>query len=159
MVLSTVYLVMLVAGADVVPAISDIPRDDSFTSLNTETIICPESSLKRTTAKTYEQILYLDRKRLNVNVDAIYEPAKPLSFPNVSYPFADWKAGIEGFVSVAVVVDKNGSVENIEVVCATNERFQAEALKAAMKMRYQPAMWHGRAVPDIAIQPFKFYLD
>ena len=154
----TICLLQMVAGEAVVPVQTAIPVDDSFQSLVTNVIVCPENSFKRTPAIVYGELLAEDRERLNFISGEIYDPARPRSPPSVAYPFPDWQNGIEGFASVAVLIDSKGDVVKVETVCATNERFEAEALKAAVTMHYHPASFKGKAVPDIAVQPFKFNL-
>ena len=64
------------------------------------------------------------------------------------YPAAARRAGLLGTVILMIVVDKDGSVGQIEVLRSPDQRwgFDLSAIDAVKQWRYEPAMMNGRAV-------------
>ncbi len=71
---------------------------------------------------------------------AINKDKVPLRYPDLAL-----RAGIEGTVYVAALVDKNGNVKNayIEIESGANAGFEEAALEQAMKLKYKPAINNG----------------
>jgi protein TonB len=67
---------------------------------------------------------------------AVNKEIVPLRYPDLAL-----RAGIEGTVYVAALVDKNGNVKNayIEIKSGANAGFEEAALEQAMKLKYKPA--------------------
>lgn len=60
--------------------------------------------------------------------------------PSPVYPRALKDAGVEGSVEIEFVVEKDGSVSNPRVVASTNRGFEASALQAIRRWRFEPGM-------------------
>lgn len=71
---------------------------------------------------------------------AVNKEKIPLKYPDLAL-----RAGIEGTVYVAALVDKNGNVKNayIEIESGANAGFEEAALEQAMKLKYRPAFNNG----------------
>ena len=67
---------------------------------------------------------------------AINKEKVPLRYPELAL-----RAGVEGTVYVAALVDKNGNVKNayIEIESGANAGFEEAALEQALKLKYRPA--------------------
>lgn len=96
--------------------------------------------------------------------DEIYEfvavEEKPAISENVvpKYPDAARRAGIEGTVFVAVVVDKEGKVTSAEVLKGPAELREA-ALEAAKATKFKPARQNDKPVSCKVVLPFRFVLE
>ncbi|MEO0203019.1 MAG: energy transducer TonB [candidate division WOR-3 bacterium] len=75
------------------------------------------------------------------------------------YPEVARKAGLEGRVTIAVIVDENGDVIHAEVVNSTNKVFEESALKAAYQYKFKPGMMKDKKVKVRVIIPFAFKLQ
>lgn len=67
---------------------------------------------------------------------AVNKEKVPLKYPELAL-----RAGIEGTVYVAALVDKNGNVKDayIEIESGANAGFEEAALEQALKLKYRPA--------------------
>ena len=74
------------------------------------------------------------------------------------YPVIARKAGIEGSVTVTVLIGKDGKVEAIGQVVG-NEIFHEAAKAAAMKTEFTPALQNDKPVKVWVSLPFKFRLN
>jgi protein TonB len=76
------------------------------------------------------------------------------------YPFSARRDGVEGRVVLRFVVNKEGQVENPEVVRAEPEGvFEESALKAIVRYRFSPALIDGIPVKCIVVLPVGFRLN
>ncbi len=74
------------------------------------------------------------------------------------YPPALLEAGVQGVVYVRFVVDTVGRVDTASIVVLDkpNPEFVDAVRTALVKMKYRPAILHGRAVSQLVEQPFVF---
>lgn len=75
------------------------------------------------------------------------------------YPEVARKAGIEGRVTVAVIVDESGNVIHAEIINSSNKVFDEAALKAAYGYKFKPGMMKDKKVKVKVIIPFAFKLQ
>lgn len=78
---------------------------------------------------------------------------------SVSYPEASRKAGVEGRVIVRFTVDKDGAVENPEVVRGVNEQLNEAAIAAVKAQEFEPGKQDGDPIRVQMTLPVKFRLD
>ena len=76
------------------------------------------------------------------------------------YPEEAIKSGMEGKVTIQVIIDENGKVMpgTEQVLSSTNEVFNAPALEAARECRFTPGQMGNRKVKVRANIPFAFKL-
>jgi len=86
------------------------------------------------------------------------EPPQPIVQVQPEYPEVARKAGLEGRVIVAAVVDENGNVIQASIHSSTNPIFNEAALEAAKKMKFKPARQKDIAVKVKVLIPFVFKL-
>lgn len=86
------------------------------------------------------------------------EPPQPVVQVQPEYPEVARKAGLEGRVIVAAVVDENGNVIQAYIHSSTNSIFNDAALEAAKKMKFKPARQKDIAVKVKVLIPFVFKL-
>jgi protein TonB len=86
------------------------------------------------------------------------EPPQPVVQVQPEYPEVARKAGLEGRVIVAAVVDENGNVIQASIHSSTNPIFNDAALEAAKKMKFKPARQKDIAVKVKVLIPFVFKL-
>lgn len=72
------------------------------------------------------------------------------------YPYEAKRLGLEGDVVVAFVVNADGSVRDAEVVRADRPEFEAAALKAVRRWKFEPGRHRGVAVPFRMTVPIVF---
>lgn len=66
---------------------------------------------------------------------------------NIKYPAACQEAGIQGRVIVSFVVNKDGSIQNVEVIRGVHEKLDAEAVRVVKSMpAWSPGEQQGRKV-------------
>lgn len=75
------------------------------------------------------------------------------------YPAALRAAGIEGSATIEFEVDTAGMVVRASVVSGTEREFEAAALRAVLKWRFEPGRRGGRAVPFRMVVPIAFSLS
>jgi len=86
------------------------------------------------------------------------EPPQPVVQVQPEYPEVARKAGLEGRVIVAAVVDENGNVIQAYIHSSTNSIFNDAALEAAKKMKFKPARQKDITVKVKVLIPFVFKL-
>ncbi len=86
------------------------------------------------------------------------EPPQPIVQVQPEYPEVARKAGLEGRVIVAAIVDENGNVIQVNIHSSTNSIFNEAALEAARKMKFKPARQKDIAVKVKVLIPFVFRL-
>ncbi|MBT4485471.1 MAG: energy transducer TonB [Candidatus Latescibacteria bacterium] len=74
------------------------------------------------------------------------------------YPEIAERAGIEGNVTMKVLVNKEGLVDSVEVIGGPKV-FHKSSIEAARKTKFTPAKHMDRAVSCWVIMPFKFELE
>ncbi len=84
---------------------------------------------------------------------------EPIKTVLPEYPEVARKAGLEGRVTVAAIVDENGNVIYAEVINSTNKVFEEPAVKAAYQYKFKPGMMKDRRVKVRVIIPFAFKLQ
>jgi len=99
---------------------------------------CPGTGTGTDVEKIYEQ----------QTVGLIPPQIIPSSRALPKYPDLPRKAGLEGTVILLIVVEKDGTVGQIEVVRSPDQRwgFDLAAIDAVKQWRYQPALLDGRPV-------------
>jgi protein TonB len=77
------------------------------------------------------------------------------------YPPALLKAGVEGVVYARFIVDTIGQVDTASLVVLDkpHPEFVAAVRTALVRMKYRPAILHGRAVSQLVEQPFVFRIQ
>ncbi len=66
---------------------------------------------------------------------------------NIKYPAACQEAGIQGRVIVSFVVNKDGTIQNVEVIRGVHEKLDAEAVRVVKSMpAWSPGEQQGRKV-------------
>lgn len=76
---------------------------------------------------------------------------------HVTYPYALAKKKIGGAVAVAFVVEKDGSVSNVEVIHSAHPLLDKEVVEAVQKSpKWKPGIQKGRAVRVRYILPVSF---
>lgn len=80
---------------------------------------------------------------------------------NVKYPLIARKKGLEGMVVVYFVVDKDGSVTNVNVPKSVHPLLDEEAIKAVknLKKKFRPGQIDGNLVKVVFACPVKFRLQ
>ncbi len=74
------------------------------------------------------------------------------------YPDMAKRAGIEGTVTLKVLVNKTGVVDSVEVIDGPSV-FRESAVEAGKATKFTPAKFNDRPVACWVIMPFKFQLD
>jgi len=86
------------------------------------------------------------------------EPPEIVVQVQPEYPEVARKAGLEGKVIVAAIVDENGNVIKAEIHRSDNPIFNEAALEAARKMKFKPAKQKDIPVKVKVFIPFTFKL-
>jgi len=86
------------------------------------------------------------------------EPPQPIVQVQPEYPEVARKAGLEGRVIVAAVVDENGNVIQASILYSGNPIFNEVALNAVKKIKFKPARLKDKPVKAIVRIPFVFKL-
>lgn len=78
---------------------------------------------------------------------------------NVQYPRKSRRKGIQGRVLVAFIIEKDGSLSNVEVLEGVNDEIDAEAVRVIKRMpKWKPAMEDGEEVRVLFRMPIAFRL-
>ncbi len=78
---------------------------------------------------------------------------------NTSYPIAERDLGIEGKAYVRFIVNKDGSISDINVVKKDSPGFGKEGVRVVASMpKFKPGMQQGRPVRVQMVLPFRFKL-
>ena len=78
--------------------------------------------------------------------------------PEPEYSEQARKAGLEGTVALALVVDVDGTAKNIRVTRSLGMGLDEKAIEAVQKWRFKPGQKDGQAVPTYANAEFQFRL-
>jgi periplasmic protein TonB len=84
--------------------------------------------------------------------------AKPIQTARASYPPMALRMGIEGDVTLKIIVDREGKVTTAEIVKSGGAGFDEEALKAVKQSRFEPAQKDGQNVPAEFTYIYRFRL-
>jgi TonB family protein len=74
-------------------------------------------------------------------------PPKLVQFVEAEYPPEEKAAGVQAQVLLSVEINAEGGVDGVEVVGSGGERFDAAAMAAVKKFRFEPARLDGEAIP------------
>ena len=115
-----------------------------------------QSSLLRFAAlSAFAALLFLTPARAG-EADAIDTRPVPVKTPPPKYPSAMSQDGIQGLVTVKVVIDEKGNVAECVVSKSTRSEFEKPALEAIRSWKFRPASKGGVAVRSQVIIPVKF---
>lgn len=79
---------------------------------------------------------------------------------NINYPAVAKENGVEGMVVVQYIIEKDGSISNVQVVKGIGAGCDEEAVRVVKAMpNWQPGFQRGQAVPVQFNLPIKFKLD
>jgi TonB family protein len=84
--------------------------------------------------------------------------AKPIQTARASYPPMALRMGIEGDVTLKIIVDRKGEVTNAKIIKSGGAGFDEEALKAVKQSRFEPAQKDGQNVPAEFTYIYRFRL-
>lgn len=84
------------------------------------------------------------------------ERPQAVSRTDPTYPNEMRKARVEGIVTLALVVDESGHVEEARIEKSSHPDFEKPALEAIRKWRFRPGMKDGQAVRAYLLQTFRF---
>jgi protein TonB len=84
--------------------------------------------------------------------------AKPIQSVRPVYPPLALKMGMQGDVTLKIIVDAQGNVSRAEIVKSGGAEFDEEALKAVKQSRFEPAQRDGQNVPAEFTYIYKFRL-
>lgn len=87
------------------------------------------------------------------------EPPTPMRTSAPNYPTQLKRDGITGMVSVSIMVNEQGEVEDAKVVKSSNPGFDQAAIEAVSKWKFKPAKKAGAPVSVKVVVPVKFAMD
>lgn len=87
-----------------------------------------------------------------------HEPRARVRVPP-EYPHEMKRLGVEGEVEVAFVVAADGSVREAQVTRSSGREFEAAAVRAVLRWKFEPGRYRGRAVSFRMSVPLIFRLD
>jgi TonB family protein len=93
-----------------------------------------------------------------VRVDPAEQETRRVKEVKPVYPDIARQAGIEGIVSIRVVINKDGAVEEVKVLSG-EQALQQAAMNAVRQWRYRPFLLDGNAVPVVTIVNLKFQIQ
>ncbi len=133
----------------------DVPDDATIetTDVNLFDDLAPPPSLAEIMAREVE----LEDEDEIVEIWKVEEQPVPTKQVVPEYPDIARKAGIEGHVTVNVLVSRQGKVQALGSVVGP-EIFHATASAAAAKWEFKPAIQNGKPVRVWVSLPFKFQL-
>ncbi len=83
----------------------------------------------------------------------------PLVAVQPNYPQRAAERGLEGYVVISFVIQRDGTTRDWEVVETTSSLFNNEAIKAAKKLKYKPRIIDGTPVEVDHLYKFTFQLE
>jgi len=89
---------------------------------------------------------------------AVEEPPKRKTMVAPDYPLMAERAGIEGTVTMKMLINAEGAVDSVFVLDGPKV-FHTNSITAARKTTFTPARHNDRSVPCWIILPFRFVLD
>ena len=94
------------------------------------------------------------------DIEVVFTLPQELNFPKPQYPTIAKKRKLEGAVQVAIHINKDGTVDKMEILSSSGyEALDNAALAVKDKLRYTPAMEDNRAVDYILTKTVIFRLD
>jgi protein TonB len=90
------------------------------------------------------------------DLSEVDDQPRALFVPRPTYPVSLRKSGISGRVIIQCIIDSEGSPRDLSIYQSTHRAFNAAALNAINKARFQAATKGGRAVASHAQIPFRF---
>lgn len=84
------------------------------------------------------------------------EPPVPVRTVAPVYPDEMRRLGTSGVVTVSILIDEKGNVNDPQVVKASNEAFSQPALDALVRWKFKPAKQAGEAVAMRVSIPIQF---
>jgi protein TonB len=97
--------------------------------------------------------------RLVFTEDMVDDPPRVIMGGQPRYPFEAQQRGVEGEVTLRLLVSAEGAVTQALVQKSQPSGvFDAAAIRAARRYRFRPARYHGRAVQVWVVKTFKFRL-
>ncbi len=89
-------------------------------------------------------------------VEGLEEPPELLSGAVARYPPLLASQGVEGFVDVRFAIESSGQTDSIQILFATDRRFEQPAREAIQRSRYRPGRIGGVLVRTMVEQRFTF---
>jgi protein TonB len=87
------------------------------------------------------------------------QPPMPAYAPRPEYPVAALRQGIEGYVTLRLLVSADGKVESVEALeCQGHESFARAAINTVSRWRFRPARRDGAPAPFWCSQKISFNL-
>jgi protein TonB len=87
-------------------------------------------------------------------------PPRIIKRSPIVYPELARKQGVSGFVSMNVLIDENGNVEDVEIVDSKPEEiFDLMADSTIRRWQFEPATYNGKRVKVWALQKIVFELN
>jgi TonB family protein len=93
-----------------------------------------------------------------VRVDPQEQETRRVKEVKPVYPDVARQAGIEGIVSMRVMINKDGAVEKVEVISG-EQALRAAATNAVYQWRYRPFLLEGNPVPVLTTVNLKFQIQ
>ena len=93
------------------------------------------------------------------SVDMLDKIPRRLNSVMPAYPRQMLRRGVEGEVSLSVVIDQTGALSVEGVVSATNDFFRDSAVEAARKFVYEPPTRNGKPVRARFVLPIPFKIS
>jgi TonB family protein len=93
-----------------------------------------------------------------VRVDPVEQEKRRIHEVRPVYPDVARESGIEGTVSMRVLVNKDGGVERVDVLSG-EQALQNAAVAAVRQWRYQPFMLEGKPVPVVTTVNLEFRMQ
>jgi TonB family protein len=121
------------------------------------TVNTPETGPQMIQSDNTEDGESVERDRIHMQWD---NPPRLINSPQPDYPDIAYRAGVEGTVTLHVIVGTDGSVEDVKVAHSSpSEIFSEAARKAVLKWRYEPATIDGEPVRALCSQTIRFVLS
>ena len=94
----------------------------------------------------------------SLTADNTITPLKILSKPRPRYTDRARQANISGIISLYILFAANGKVSNIIVLKGLGYGLDAEAVRAAVQIKFEPMMKDGKPVPVVKIVQYSFMI-
>jgi len=92
--------------------------------------------------------------------DSVDIPPKVLKRSPIVYPELARRQGISGYVTMNVLINESGNVENVEVIDSKPEEiFDLKAENTIRRWKFEPASYNGKKVKVWAMQKIVFKLN
>lgn len=101
-----------------------------------------------------------DTKDVTMTGDSVDQPPRPTYQKAPKYPVSAKAQGVEGYVTLSVLINAAGSVEDVKVLEADpGGVFERVAVESVQDWRFQPARYQGKNVRVWARQTVRFDLS